>query len=390
MLWINFLHLYQPANKDAYFIQEATDMSYRRIVRALEENPQTKFTLNIQGCLFAHWEALNEGDLIGRIKKLVKKGQVELTGTCAYHPLVPLIPLEEVERQIKENEIILQKHFGSDFKPRGFFFPEMAYGVEAAKLVKSLGYEWIIVDEIAHGGQFGNVDFSKNYLDENSGLKVVFRMRGLSQNFVPDILGNDQKLLDYKNKHELYITATDAELYGLRHLDHTAEFEKLLKRADLKTLTISEHLQNKTAVKVKITPCNWESTESEITKSVPYALWLDPRNKIHKQLWNLANLANEVIENNAEDENIIWAQRHYTLGLASCTFWWASGRDFKLFGSVSWNPDEVERGVNEFIRAIRSLHNVETRSVKIKGEKLYIKIKHMIWHEHWEYHWKKN
>jgi len=389
MKWINFLHLYQPVNKDAYFIQEATEQSYKRIVRALEENPRTRFTLNIQGCLFLRWEELGESKLIARIKKLIEMGQVELTGTCAYHPLAPLVPIDEVEKQIKENETILRKHFGDNFKPKGFFFPEMAYGVEVAKLVKRLGYEWIIIDEIANGGQFGNVDFAKIYQDKNSDLKVVFRMRDLSQNFVPDILGNDEALKKYKNSNDLYITATDAELYGLRHIDHTAEFEKLLKNADLNTETISEYIKDKQIIKTKLVPCNWESTEDELAKKMPYALWLNPKNKIQKQLWKLVDMTYSVINNNADDENINWARWHFVRGLASCTFWWASGRDFQLFGSISWSPDEIERGINEFIRAIRSLHNEDTRSVKIKSEKLYIKIKQLIWNEHWEYRWKK-
>lgn len=389
MKWINFLHLYQPVNKDAYFIQEATEMSYARIVRALEENPRTKFTLNIQGCLFLRWEELGETGLIKRIKKLIETGQVELTGSCAYHALAPLVPLDEVEKQIKENEEILRKHFGADFKPRGFFFPEMAYGTEVAKLVKSMGYEWLVLDEISGTGHFGDINFNKVYVDQNSNLKVIFRMRKLSQNFVPDILGNEARLVEYRNEQDLYITATDAELYGLRHIDHTAEFEKLLKKADLEMMTISEFIQDKKTTKIKVVPSNWEATEAELAKGIPYALWRHPKNKIQKQLWKLTDLTYDVIKDNVEDANATWARWHFVRGLASCTFWWASGRDLQLFGSVSWSPDEVERGINEFIRAIRSLQNEETRGVKIKGEKLYIKIKQMIWREHWEYHWKK-
>jgi len=70
MLWINFLHLYQPANADAVHIKEATDLSYLRIIRALEEHPNLKFTLNISGCLVLRWKNLKMTDLLERIKKL--------------------------------------------------------------------------------------------------------------------------------------------------------------------------------------------------------------------------------------------------------------------------------------------------------------------------------
>ena len=109
MNWINFLHFYQPANADAHIIKEAIDLSYYRIVRALEEYPKIKFTLNITGCLVLRWEEMGYLDLIKRIKKLIKRNQIELVGTASYHPLLPLIPEKEAIRQIKDQEKILKK-----------------------------------------------------------------------------------------------------------------------------------------------------------------------------------------------------------------------------------------------------------------------------------------
>ena len=48
MLWINFLHIYQPANSDAFVIREATEKSYLRLIRALEEHPNLHFTFKIK------------------------------------------------------------------------------------------------------------------------------------------------------------------------------------------------------------------------------------------------------------------------------------------------------------------------------------------------------
>ncbi len=389
MLWINFLHLYQPANSDAHVIEEAIEKSYSRIVRALEEHPKIKFTLNIQGCLILRWEEMGYEWLIKKIDELIKKGQVELTGTCAFHPLMPLISAEEVESQIKTNEKILKKHFGKNFKPKGFFLPEMAYSKEVAKIIKKNGYKWIILDEIAKSGKLKNENLNNVFEDKESSLSVVFRNRELSQNYVPDILRSDIHIQRFKNKENIYITATDGELYGLRHIDHTAEFEKLLDKSDLKTQTISEYIEGKTKEKTSIVPCSWESTEKELERKLPYALWLDPKNKIQKKLWELANLTYDTIKDNPNDENIYWVKWHFVRGLASCTFWWASARDLKLFSGISWSPDEIERGINEFIRALRAFHDEDTRKTKIKAEKLYIKIKQMIWDKHWNYYWKK-
>lgn len=386
MLWINFLHLYQPANTDNHVIKEATEMSYYRLVRALEENPSIKFTLNISGCLILRWDNMGYFDLIKRINKLIKKGQIELVGTAAYHPILPLIPEAEAKAQIKENEAIIKKYF--KIKPRGFFLPEMAYSPKIAKIIKKSGYKYLVLDEIAHNGKLKQIKTDQIYKDKNSGLKIIFRDRSLSKKYVPDEL-----LKIIKNKkadNKTFISATDGELYGLRHIDHTAEFEKLLKNPTLKTQTISEFIKKNNKIEeVKLVNCNWESTEEELKKKMPYALWINKKNKIQKELWALADLAQTTINKYKKDQNNYWARWHLVRGLASCTFWWSSGKNLGKFSPISWNPDEVERGTNELIRSIRALENPKTRTNKIKGEKLYIKIKKMVWQHHWLYYWKK-
>jgi alpha-amylase/alpha-mannosidase (GH57 family) len=391
MLWINFLHIYQPANSDGHAIKEAAEKSYYRIVRALEEHPRIKFTMNISGCLFLRFEELGYQDLIKRIGNLVKRGQIELTGTAAYHPIIPLIPEKEAIAQIRENEEILKRHFGADFKPKGFFFPEMAYSPEAARLVKSLGYEWLILDEIAVNGLNFPIEFGRVYLDKNSELKVVVRSREFSKSYVPDAI---TALLDEEDGKEMtgpVITGTDGEIYGLRHEDQTAVFEKLLSRKDFDTDTISNFIKNekKDLIEIKPLPHSWETTLEEMKKREPFNLWQGKNNEVQKKLWQLARLAYNVIEDNQGDSNYAWARWHFVRGLASCTFWWASAKDFKLFSNISWSPDEIERGVNEFVRAIRALENEDTRETKMKAEKLWIDIKKIIWEMHWTYYWKR-
>ncbi len=387
MLWLNFLHLYQPVNKDDYVIKEATEKSYLRVVRGLEEHPNIHFTFNITGCLFLRWEDLGYFDLIKRIKKLVQKGRLELTGSAAYHPLLPLIDKKEVKRQIQENEEILKKYLGKDFKLKGFFLPELAYSPEVAKIIKSFGYKWILLDEFAYNGHIGKVDFGQVYIDGFSGLKIIFRSRKFSNNYVPEII---LKLLNQKIQTlNTIITATDGELYGLRHNDPDAIFEQTLKRQNLDTLTFSEFIEQHPAkLQIKPITSSWETTKKDLKVKKPFSLWYDPANKIQMKLWELTNFACSLIEKNKKDKNYYWARWHLVRGLASCTFWWASARDFRhVFGPISWGPDEIERGLNEFIRAIRSLDNPYTKQDKLKAEKMCSKIRLMVWTKHWNEYW---
>jgi len=384
--WINFLHFYQPATSDNETIIEATEKSYKRIISALLRNRQIKFTLNITGCLLERWPALGYDQLIADIIKLLSQGQIELTDSAAFHPILPLLPSSEIERSTRTNRKLLEKYFGKGIDLNGFFSPEAAYSLDLSRLIKKTGYQWLVLDEITAKGKLNTLDFSQSYEDDNSGLKLCFRSRELSKSYVPQAIFN----LIKQGRDVLAVTATDAELYGLRHQDHSAGFEKLLKRPEIKTLTISQYLaQAKNFKKISPIASSWESTEAELKLKLPYALWYNKKNKIQTLLWQLANLAIITVNRYKNDEKFTWARSHLDKGLSSCTFWWASARDFKLFGSISWNPDEIERGLDELVRSVRALVDPASKQTKIKAEKLYIKIKQLIWHKHWTYYWNK-
>lgn len=386
MLWLNFLHLYQPANLDEYFIKEAADKSYRRLVNLLDEHPNLKFTFNISACLLERLDDAGYRELLRRLATLVKRGQLELVGSAAYHGFLPLLPEEEIVRQIKDQEKITRKYFGA-VKLQGFFSPEMAYSERIAKIVKRLGYKWIILDEIALGGRFDKAhNFNNVYLDKASGLKVILRERNLSNSYVPESIINLVKL----GQRDLAVTATDAELYGLRHEDPTAELEKLVKLKNLKTKTISEFIDSiktKDLIKASFASSTWESTRAEIKSRRPFWLWRGNKNKIQDYSWRLAELALSLDPKYKKDKNYYYYRWHLVRGLASCTFWWASGRNFfHNFGPIAWSPDEVERGLNDLIRSVRTLANPKTKKEKIKAEKLYIRAKTLLWRKHWKEH----
>jgi len=397
MLWLNFLHFYQPANVSTDILKKALAKSYWRLLRLIEENPNLRVTLNVSGCLLNRLAEEKEVAFLERLTFLVKKGRVELTGSAAYHGLLPLLPSTEAVRQIKENEKILRKYFGRSFKPKGFFLPEMAYSPAVAKLVKELGYTWIILDEISSAA--GQPQLGEVYRDINSGLKVVFRDRQLSNTYPPDALLNiitkikTLNILPEEKERAVLITATDAELYGLRHEDPTGEIEKVVKEKELKTETISNFIKNHRHQKISLNlrPSSWESSAQEIKNKQPFLVWQNKNNPIQADLWRLADLALSLGDKFSKDKNFYWYRWHLVRGLASCTFWWASARDFvQIYGPYAWSPDEIERGLGDLIRAVRSLEDKKTKKVKLLAEKYYIRIKKNIWAEHWKKHWHKN
>lgn len=389
MRWINLLHFYQPANTEYFYISEALDRSYFRLLRLMEENPNLKMTWNVSGCLLERLQESKEGlDFIYRLKKIIASGQVEITSTAAYHGFLPLLPKGEVIKQIEENEKILRDILGIYSKPHGFFLPEMSYSPELAKIIYDLGYKWIMVDEVAASGQ----EIDKNeplYIDKNSNLKVLLRNRIVSNSYPPISLKSELE----KDEEAIIISATDAELYGLRHEDPSGEMESIVKNKKIKTETISEFIKEREANKFEIDELNlaassWETQESEIGTKGVFALWNDENNEIHQELWKLAKLAMSLNDEFSQDKNYKWYRWHLVRGIASCTFWWASAHDFKaVFGPKAWSPDTIERGLEDMIRSIRSLDSIESKKYKLEAENYYLKIKKLIWEDHWTKHW---
>ncbi|MDP3900632.1 MAG: polysaccharide deacetylase family protein [bacterium] len=385
MLWINFLHFYQPATLADDKTIEAIEKSYLRIIKILKRHPNIKFTININGCLLERIAELGYHELLSDLKELIKKGQIEIVGSASFHPILPLIPEDEARKQIEQQKEFIKKYLG-DVELKGFFLPEMAYSAKVAILIKKLGYQWLILDEISANGRLDKNDLRKPQIDSASGLTALFRQKNISQSYVPQQINN---LIKQKSNATI-ITATDAELYGLRHADRTGSLEKISKTNAFNTQTISEFIKNNAPEKtVKLVSSSWESTAEELKNGQPFALWYNDDNVLQGKLWKLAKLSWGFVKKYSADKECQWAQYHLNRGLASCTFWWASGNTLPLWETTLWNPDEIEKGADELIRAIRSLHSSTAHEEKILSEDIYGEIKKMIWTTHWTTFWKR-
>ena len=299
MLWLNFIHLYQPANSPSHRIKEAVDKSYYRLTRLLEEHADLSFTANISACLLERLRDENYQDLLDRWRLLIKAGRLELVGSAAYHAFLPFLPEEEIIYQIKQQEKMVLEILGVDIRGNGFFSPEMSYTPALARIIKKLGYRWLIVGEASLPDGV-SISADSAYTDLNSDLKIIVRQRDFSNAYAPDIITD---LLNRQSPFSLLITATDAELYGLRHEDPTAELEKMVKMSQLSTKTISDFLNSVTSLTpVKFRSASWETNWPE-DEGRPFRIWFDHHNKIQRHLWRLTNLALAAGKKYKYDEN---------------------------------------------------------------------------------------
>ena len=381
--WANFLHLYQPPFQDKNLVRLIDKQSYQYIIKFLKKYPNTRITINFAGSLT---ELLVKNKLektIKEFKELAKRGQVEFVSTAKYHPILPFLPEAEIIRQIEINDKINRTYFGSVYQPTGFYCPEMSYSQKVGKAIKKAGYSWTILDDIHNPI---TTKSRKVYTDKNSGLKLVFRYRPHSKSFPPDII--QEKITKKSAAEEIIITATDGEMYGHNHVDKAKNVEKVLSNTNITTIKMS------TALKIlpkgrEIVPreTSWETSTKEL-KNNPFPLWDDPKNKIHKLLWQLANKAITANQRYNVNNEHVWARKHLDQGLSSCSWWWASEKKPDIFAPISWSPNEIEKGMNNLIKSIRSLPEV-SNSEKISAEALYVNLYQKIWQHHWKKESKK-
>ena len=368
MKWVNFLHIYQPPTQKPMWIRRISDESYRKVFSGLKKIPRARITLNINSVLCELLEKNNASDVIKNIKELVESGNIELTGSAKYHAFLPLLPEEEIERQIRLNEEGLNKYFGNSWKKGGFFSPEMAYSKKVAKIAKKLGYKYIVIDELAFP-EGRHPERNKVYeIDGLEGFYVFFRER----NFSFKILSASQlstmpailRFLESRfGKNEYTLTGMDGETFG----HHRPGLEKLLfdllSYEKIEPISMSDVLEQGFEKEV-IEPreSTWASVPRDFLINEPFLRWKNPENQIQQYQWQLTDLAIGVVKRDPSQK----AREILDYSLHSDQYWWASARPW-------WSLEMIERGAFDLKKVVDESITA-TKEEKEKAAELYKQI----------------
>lgn len=370
MYWINFLHIYQPPNQKPYWVKRVAAESYRKITAGLKKNKKAKITLNINACLGELLQKNGCHDVINDLRFLGNRGQIEFTGSAKYHPFLPLLPENEIIRQINLNYKTNRKILGPVYRPLGFFPPEMGYHKKIAKITKNLGYQWIIIDELGFNGYVNQ--FQKDVIYEIKGLRnfnVFFRERDTSFKILSATMFDakmvTQELAPYLQKNKYLITAMDGETFG----HHRPGLEKLLfdlyKLPKIKFINLSEAKNYFSKTKI-IEPKNssWAMMHEDIQRNTPYSRWFNKNNEIHIMQWQLSNLAISLVNKlNSKNSHYQKIRHELDRALHSDQYWWASAQPW-------WSLELIESGAKDLRDVIFSLPKIGL-NIKNKAEKLY-------------------
>ena len=125
-------------------IPKVVEQSYIPVLSLLLEIPDIEVVLNFTGVTL---EILHNEypEVISILKKGIEKGKFELTG-CGYsHPIFPLLPIDDIHKQIEYNLEVLEKTL--NYTPKGFWLPELAYDPTLPSILKAHGFSYIFIDD---------------------------------------------------------------------------------------------------------------------------------------------------------------------------------------------------------------------------------------------------
>ena len=375
MYWANFLHIYQPPTQKEIWVRRITKESYRKLFSGFLNIPNCRLTLNINSVLCELLEKWGGEDVIQDIKELVKRGNIERPGSAKYHAFLPLMPEEEIERQIRLNEVGLDKYFGDYWQKKGFFSPEMAYSDKVARVAKKIGYKWMVIDELSFptlpvcpAGGLSEKKYQPDRVYEIDNLNdfgVFFRERNLSFIVLSAQIGTVPAIIRYLgdrlNKNEYALTAMDGETFGHHRPGMEQFLFDLFSDNKINKVQISD-LYNifKEREKVKPNPSTWAVTEEDIKRGEPYARWNRQDNEIQNNQWELTNLAIDIVGRTSENESI---RSMLDQAVHSDQYWWASARPW-------WSLEMIERGAHDLKQVVLDSPR-SSQEEKQRAEELY-------------------
>jgi hypothetical protein len=134
---------YMPAEKQEINVE----LGLIPLIDLLEQHPKVRAALFFTGytsqLLVAGWP-----DLVRRIKLGVSEGRYEI-GTYTYtHPILSLIPYEDVYRQVRVGLDIDEEVWSC--QPRGTILPEGSWDPSLAKVLTDEGMEWVLASPAAY------------------------------------------------------------------------------------------------------------------------------------------------------------------------------------------------------------------------------------------------
>jgi len=138
------VHNHQPVGNFPHIFKEAYEKCYFPFLSILEDFPKVKFCLHNSGPLY-DWMKEHGRDYLSLLKKMVKRGQVEIISGGYYEPILPIVSDCDKYGQIKLMNDFVEKEFLN--KPGGIWTAERVWEPYLARVIANSNLKYTFLDD---------------------------------------------------------------------------------------------------------------------------------------------------------------------------------------------------------------------------------------------------
>lgn len=138
------IHNHQPVGNFDHVFHDACDRSYLPFLQVLENFPSISMAFHFSGSLI-EWLEPNRPEVLELLKKLIKRGNIEVLGGGFYEPIMAMIPEKDQIGQIRKMNA--WAHQSLDYEIKGNWLTERVWEPHLAQNFSKAGINYMVVDD---------------------------------------------------------------------------------------------------------------------------------------------------------------------------------------------------------------------------------------------------
>ncbi|MCK5520827.1 MAG: DUF1926 domain-containing protein [Candidatus Marinimicrobia bacterium] len=213
------IHNHQPAGNFEHVFEDLADNAYMPLLYCLEKHSGINISLHYSGTLFS-WLEKNRPDFIKLLKKLVRRGNIELLSGAFYEAILAGIPEQDRIGQITKYNQYLRHNFG--YNAEGMWLAEKVWEADLPKAIEQANIHYTLIDEenFVLNGVANDKPVKGYYNTENEGHTVgIFpisrQCSNMMQHDSPEDMVNHLLENCSDNDQDMVLIAADGEKYRL-------------------------------------------------------------------------------------------------------------------------------------------------------------------------------
>jgi hypothetical protein len=370
-MYISFLlEFYQPPTQAYPILNNIIKECYVPIGKLFNCDLNPKFTISMTHSLMDLLDRYGRiDDVVPLLRRAVDDNKIEIAHSGAYHPIFPLIPRQEVVRQIELDVGLKEKNFGRIPK-KGIIPPELCYDDKLIGIFKDMGFKWTLVDDKVMATNGVAVPDTEIY--QVDGFTVFMRSSlwsdGLTKKRASGRYWTGKEFVRHlrdemagKDRDCYKILELTGETFGhhIKYYQETYLRDMLFALRDcdsVRLCTVSELLDASSLRKVEkrrerdksfqfFPPSSVATTSEELRRGDLYPHWKSNDNLVHEKLWALTNLILEACRDmdfgNGRNSDLreMLDRAFYSGQYFSASVWY-------------WDPKRIYEGIDLQMRAL--------------------------------------